>query len=71
MEPHLRQLLNLPITYFERHSTGEITHNLNELHKVRSFLQMHLFGTLLDSLVIVIFVPIMFFFSTIMTTCVL
>ena len=65
------RLLNLPITYFERHSTGEITHNLNELYKVRNFLQMHLFGTLLDSLVIVIFVPIMFFFSTIMTTCVL
>ena len=65
------KLLNLPITYFERHSTGEITHNLNELYKVRNFLQTHLFGTLLDSLVIVIFVPIMFFFSTIMTTCVL
>jgi subfamily B ATP-binding cassette protein HlyB/CyaB len=65
------KLLNLPITYFERHSTGEITHNLNELYKVRNFLQTHLFGTVLDSLVIVIFLPIMFFFSTIMTTCVL
>ena len=65
------KLLNLPITYFERHSTGEITHNLNELYKVRNFLQTHLFGTVLDSLVIVIFLPIMFFFSTIMTTYVL
>jgi len=41
------------------------------LYKVRLFLQNHLFGTLLDSLVILIFVPIMFFFSAIMTACVL
>ena len=39
--------------------------------KIRSFLITQLFGTALDALVIVFFLPVMFFFSSIMTVCVL
>ena len=65
------KMLNLPIEFFERTPTGEIVHELYEIYKVRAFLTSQLFGTLLDSFVIVIFLPIMFMVSTIMTACVL
>jgi ATP-binding cassette subfamily B protein len=65
------KLLNLPIDYFEKTPTGVIIHDMFEVNRVRAFLTGQLFGTLLDSFVIVVFLPIMFMFSTIMTACVL
>jgi subfamily B ATP-binding cassette protein HlyB/CyaB len=65
------KLLNLPIDFFERTPTGEIVHDMYEVYRVRMFLTSQLFGTLLDSFVLVIFLPVMFMVSTIMTACVL
>src|SRR5947209_9297477 len=65
------KVLNLPIDYFEQRSTGEFVHNFHEMGKIRGFLTTQLFGTALDALVIVFFLPIMFFFSRIMTVSVL
>ncbi|HEX5452781.1 MAG TPA: peptidase domain-containing ABC transporter [Stellaceae bacterium] len=65
------KILNLPIDFFERTPTGVIVHDLYEFYRVRTFLTGQLFGTLLDSFVLVIFLPIMFVFSSIMTACVL
>ena len=65
------KVLNLPIEYFEQRSTGEFIHNFHEMGKIRTFLTTQLFGTALDALVILFFLPVMFFFSTIMTVCVL
>ncbi len=65
------KLLNLPIEFFERTPTGEIVHDMYEIYKVRTFLTGQLFGVLLDSFVIVVFLPIMFMVSTIMTSCIL
>jgi len=65
------KMLNLPIDFFEQTPTGEIVHDLNEIYRVRQFLTQQLFGTLLDSFVLVIFLPIMFMVSTIMTAVVL
>jgi ATP-binding cassette subfamily B protein len=65
------KVLNLPIEYFERNSTGEFVHNFHEIGKIRQFLVTQLFGTALDAMVILIFLPIMFFFSAVMTVCVL
>src|SRR5260221_1833953 len=65
------KMLNLPIDFFERTPTGDIVHHMYEIYKVRSFLTSQLFGTLLDSFVLVIFLPIMFMVSVIMTSCVL
>src|SRR5258705_13835470 len=65
------KILNLPIEYYEQRSTGEIVHNLHEMAKIRQFLVTQLFGTALDAIVILFFLPVMFFFSTVMTVCVL
>jgi ATP-binding cassette subfamily B protein len=65
------KLLNLPIDFFERTPTGEIVHDMYEIYRVRTFLTGQLFGTLLDSFVLVIFLPIMFMVSTVMTASVL
>ena len=65
------KVLNLPIDYFERSSTGEFIQKFHEMGKIRNFLTTQLFGTALDALVIVFFLPVMFFFSTVMTVCVL
>ena len=65
------RMLNLPIDYFERTPTGEIVHDMYEIYKVRTFLTSQLFGTLLDSFILVVFLPIMFMISTIMTAVVL
>src|SRR5579863_1526510 len=65
------KMLNLPIDFFERTPTGVIIHDMYEIYRVRTFLTGQLFGTLLDSFVIVIFLPVMFMISTIMTACVL
>jgi ATP-binding cassette, subfamily B, bacterial HlyB/CyaB len=63
--------LNLPIDYFERVPTGEVIRNMHEVSKIREFLVRQIFGTLLDSVLLVFFVPIMFFFSPLLTACVL
>src|SRR5882762_9436272 len=65
------KMLNLPIDFFERTPTGDIVHHMYEIYRVRTFLTGQLFGTLLDSFVLVIFLPVMFMVSTIMTACVL
>ena len=65
------KLLNLPIDFFERTQTGMITHDVNQMWKIRTFLMGQLFGTVLDSTMLLVFIPVMFFFSPIMTLVVL
>ena len=65
------KVLNLPIEYFERVPTGEVIRNMHEVAKIRELLVKQVFGTLLDSVLLLIFVPIMFFFSPLLTVCVL
>lgn len=65
------RLLNLPIDFFERTPTGEIVHDMYEIYKVRAFLTNQVFGTVLDSFVLIVFLPIMFLISTILTAVVL
>ena len=65
------KLLSLPIDFFERTQTGKIAHDAQQLWKIRTFLMSQLFGTVLDSATLLVFIPIMFFFSPIMTAVVL
>lgn len=65
------KLLNLPVDFFERSSTGDILRDMNEIWKVRAFMTQHLFGTALDCFILVIFLPIMFFVSAVLTAFVL
>src|SRR4029077_488344 len=57
------KVLSLPLDFFERSSNGVIARDMNEIFRIRNFLTGQLFGTLLDSCVLLIFLPIMFFFS--------
>ena len=65
------KVIQLPIDFFERMPVGEITRDMNEMYKIRNFLTGSLFGTVLDSFVLVVFLPIMFFFSVLLTFFVL
>ena len=65
------KVLNLPIDFFERTQVGHITHDIAELWKIRRFLMGQLFGTVLDCTTLIFFIPIMAFFSPIMTAIVL
>jgi ATP-binding cassette, subfamily B, bacterial HlyB/CyaB len=65
------KMLNLPVDFFENKPVGEIARDMNEIHKVRKFLIDQLFGTVLDTMVLLVFLPIMFFFSVLLTAYVL
>lgn len=65
------KLLSLPIDFFERTQVGLIARDFREIFRIRRFLIGQLFGTLLDSTTLLFFLPVMFFFSPIMTAVVL
>jgi ATP-binding cassette, subfamily B, bacterial HlyB/CyaB len=65
------KVIQLPIDFFERTPIGEITRDMFEIQKVLNFLSGSLFGTVLDSFVLFVFLPIMFFFSPLLTFFVL
>jgi ATP-binding cassette subfamily B protein len=65
------RLLNLAIDYFERTPTGMVTRDMNEVWRVRNFLTGQLFGTVLDSLVLLIVLPALFWFSPALASVVL
>ena len=64
-------VITLPIDYFERTQVGIIGRDMNEIWRVRAFLTGQLFGTVLDSLTLLVFLPVMFFFSPLLTLIVL
>lgn len=65
------QVITLPVDYFERTQIGETMKNVNEMWKIREFLTGQVFGTLLDSAVLLLFLPVMFYFSPLLTFIVL
>ena len=56
-------LLTLPIDYFETTTAGVITNHMRQLERIRSFLTGRIFSTGLDAIALVIFTPILFFYS--------
>ena len=65
------KVLKLPIDFFERTPVGQITHEINHLRKIQQFLRSQVFGTVLDSTTLIVFIPVMFFFSPLLTMIVL
>jgi ATP-binding cassette subfamily B protein len=65
------KVLHLPIEFFERRQVGLITRDMNEIYRIRSFLTGQLFGTLLDSMTLLFFLPVMFVYSVTLTLIVL
>ena len=61
------KLIQLPVDFFERTPVGEITRDMMEMQKIRDFFTGGLLGTVLDSLVLVVFLPVMFFYSPLLT----
>ncbi len=65
------KVLNLPMDFFERTQVGQITHDMHQLWRIRTFLMGQLFGSVLDSAMLFVFLPVMFFFSPTLTAVVL
>jgi len=57
------QLLRLPIDYFEKRPVGLIARNIQQIHEVRNFLTSTLLFTLLDVFCVLLFMPILFYYS--------
>jgi ATP-binding cassette subfamily B protein len=66
-----RHLLDLPITYFEQGSAGVLVKHMQQAGRIREFLTGRLFLTLLDGLSLLVFVPVLFFYSARLATMVL
>jgi ATP-binding cassette subfamily B protein len=56
-------LLSLPIDYFETTSAGVVTRNMLQLESIRNFLTGRLLFTAIDTAALVIYLPILFFYS--------
>jgi ATP-binding cassette subfamily B protein len=65
------RLLRLPMEFFERSTAGEITRDVNESGIVRKFVSDNILGTALDSMVILFILPVLLFFSPLLTAFVL
>jgi ATP-binding cassette, subfamily B, bacterial HlyB/CyaB len=65
------KVIQLPIDFFERTPVGEISRDMGEIQKIRNFFTGGLLGTLLDGTTLVVFLPIMFWFSPLLTFYVL
>ncbi len=65
------RVIQLPVDYFERTQLGQTMHDINEVWKIREFLTGQVFGVVLNSLVLLIFLPVMFAISPLLTAIVL
>jgi ATP-binding cassette, subfamily B, bacterial HlyB/CyaB len=65
------KLLNIGIEFFEKNATGVVTRDVNEVWRIRNFLTGQLFGTMLDGIVLLIVVPVLFWFSPMLASIVL
>ncbi|MGZ5052715.1 MAG: peptidase domain-containing ABC transporter [Methylobacter sp.] len=57
-------LVSLPIDYFETTTAGVITRHMQQLESIRHFLTGRLFMTALDTIGLLLFLPILFTYST-------
>jgi len=57
------KLIDLPMDFFERTPTGHVSAKINEIWRIREFLTGQLFGTVLDSLSLLILVPVMLYLN--------
>jgi subfamily B ATP-binding cassette protein HlyB/CyaB len=56
-------LLSLPIQFFESTSSGVIMRHIQQLEKIRGFLTGQLFFTVIEALGLLVFAPMLFFYS--------
>ena len=59
-----QHMLNLPMNYFEKMTAGVLTKHMQQGSKIREFLTGSLFLTLLDSAALVVFLPVLYYYSS-------
>lgn len=64
-------LLGLPITFFEQGSAGVLVKHMQQTSRIREFMTGRLFLTLLDCLSLFVFIPVLFYYSHVLTLLVL
>lgn len=64
-------LLALPITFFDNSSAGVLLKHMQQTERIRGFLTGSLFMTMLELSVLIVLIPIMFFYSSFLTFLVL
>ena len=64
-------MLELPMQYFEQITAGVLTKHMQQTSKIREFLTGNLFLTMLDSTALLIFLPILTYYSVPLTVVVL
>ncbi|MFK7768562.1 MAG: peptidase domain-containing ABC transporter [Mariniblastus sp.] len=64
-------MLKLPMNFFEHITAGVLTKHMQQTNQIREFLTGNLFLTLLDSTALLIFLPILYFYSPALTMVVL
>lgn len=56
-------LLKLPVQFFQQSSAGVLTKHMQQTSEIREFLTGKMFQTFLDSLALVVFIPVLFIYS--------
>ena len=64
-------MLKLPMDFFDHITAGVLTKHMQQTNQIREFLTGNLFLTLLDSTALLIFLPILYFYSASLTGIVL
>ncbi|MGO9327865.1 MAG: peptidase domain-containing ABC transporter [Steroidobacteraceae bacterium] len=57
------KLLSLPLDFFERNLAGVVTKHVQQDQKIREFLTGRLLLTLLDATALIVFIPVLMFYS--------
>ncbi|WP_172123501.1 MULTISPECIES: peptidase domain-containing ABC transporter [unclassified Devosia] len=58
-----RHMLDLPINFFERSSAGVLVKHMQQSSRIREFLTGRLFLTMLDTLSLLVFIPVLLMYS--------
>ena len=66
-----RKLLSLPVDFYERISSGVLIKHMQQTEKIRQFLSGSLFFSLLELISLIVFLPILFWYSVKLTAVVL
>lgn len=66
-----RKLLSLPVDFYERISSGVLIKHMQQTEKIRQFLSGSLFFSLLELVSLFVFLPVLFYYSTVLTWLVL
>lgn len=62
----LTHILDLPLSFFDKGSVGDVSTRLNEIEKIRSFFTGQLVTSVLDSVFSILYIAIMFIYSPIL-----